>query len=196
MRTYNVFAYGFTPDEENIMRKVLPAKESYLTSADCFTDLIAVNSYAILINVPAVSFEDWDMLWEYYLEIDVVPETVVLVGDGIVPKRLKGRIQVYPDFETLREKLKYILLSAYRKSKKAETFSSTLANAILILSQIRLSPGVTTAQLAERLGLSKRSIQRYIESLRVAGEWIEYDRSLKGWALTEGKSLLWGDSLE
>lgn len=193
MYTYNVFAYGFTPDEEKIIKKMLPTKESHLTSTDCFTDLIAVNSYAMLINVPAVSFEDWDMLWDFYLELEVVPETVVLVGDGIVPKKLKGKIQVCPDFETFREKLKYILLSAYRKSKKAETFSSTLANAILILSQIRLSPGVTTAQLAERLGLSNRSIQRYIESLRVAGEWIEYDRSLRGWRLTEGKSLLWGD---
>lgn len=193
MYTYNVFAYGFAPDEEKIIKKMLPTKESYLTSTDCFTDLIAINSYAMLINVSAVSFEEWDILWEYYLELEVVPETVVLVGDGIVPKKLKGKIQVYPDFETFREKLKYILLSAYRKSKKAETFSSTLANAILILSQIRLSPGVTTSQLAEKLELSNRSIQRYIESLRVAGEWIEYDRSLKGWTLTEGKSVLWGD---
>ena len=26
-----------------------------------------------------------------------------------------------------------------------------------------------------------------------AGEWIEYDRTLRGWNLTEGKSVLWGD---
>lgn len=193
MYTYNVFAYGFTPEEEKTIKKMLPTKESYLTLTDCFIDLIAINSYAILISVPAVSFEDWDMLWEYYLEIEVVPETVVLVGDGIVPKKLEGKIQVYSDFEALRGKLKYILLSAYRKSKKAETFSSTLANAIFILSQIRLSPGVTTAQLAKRLELSNRSIQRYIESLRIAGEWIEYDRRLRGWTLTEGKSVLLGD---
>lgn len=196
MNTYNVFAYGFTQEEEKNIKKMLPTKDSYLTSTDCFIDLIAIKSYALLINVPTVSLEDWDMLWEYYLELEVVPETVVLVGDGIVPKKLKGKIQVYPDFAILREKLKYILLSAYRKCKKAETFSSTLANAILILSQIRLSPGVTTSQLAERLELSNRSIQRYIESLRVAGEWIEYDRSLKGWTLVEGKSVLWGDLLD
>ena len=94
MYTYNVFAYGFAPDEEKIIKKMLPTKESYLTLTDCFTDLIAVNSYAILINVPAVSFEDWDMLWEYYLEIEVVPETVVLVGDGIVPKKLKHSVRL------------------------------------------------------------------------------------------------------
>ena len=87
------------------------------------------------------------MFWEYYLELGVVPETVVLVGDGIVPQKSKGRIQIYPDFEEFQQKLEYILLSAYRKGKKAETFSSTLANAILILSQIRLCPGVTTSQL-------------------------------------------------
>lgn len=193
MCTCNVFAYGFTQKEEKTIKKMLPTKESKLISTDCFTDIIAISSYAILINDPAVSFEDWGMFWEYYLECDVVPETVVLVGDGIVPEKLKGKIQIYPDFEEFQQKLKYILLSAYRKSKKAETFSSTLANAILILSQIRLYPGVTTSQLAEMLGLSNRSILRYIESLRVAGEWIEYDRSVKGWMLTEGKSILWGD---
>ena len=37
------------------------------------------------------------------------------------------------------------------------------------------------------------SVQRYIETLRVAGEWIEYDISHKGWTLQEGKSILWGD---
>lgn len=31
------------------------------------------------------------MLWDFYLEFEVVPETVVLVGDGIVPKKLKGK---------------------------------------------------------------------------------------------------------
>lgn len=189
----NVFAYGFTQEEEKIIKKMLPAKESYLTSTDCFTDLIAVNSYAIFINASEVPYDEWDILWEYYLEVGVVAEALVIVGGVIIPEQLKKKVHWYRDFESLRKDMSYILLSAYRKNKKAEVFSSTLANAIMILNQIRLCPGVTTAQLAERLELSNRSIQRYIETLRVAGEWIEYDRSLKGWRLTMGKSVLWDD---
>ena len=161
IHTDNVFSYGFTQFEEGCIRKLLPAKKSYLTSTECFTDVIACNSYAIFI--------------------------------AEVPKQLKGRIKVFSSFEELQSELKYVLLSAYRNSKKNETFSATLANAIMILSQIRLYPGTTTEQLAKRLEISRRSVQRYIETLRVAGEWIEYDRTLRGWKLTEGKSVLWGD---
>ncbi len=86
-----------------------------------------------------------------------------------------------------------IAIGAYRRSKKNVNFSSTLANTIIILSQIRNKPFVTTKELAEKLELSERTIQRYIETLRVAGEWIEYDISRKGWRLCDGKSILWGD---
>lgn len=140
-----------------------------------------------------VSADDLEMLWEFYLEVSSVSETVVLVGHAEIPKQLKGRIKVFSSFEELQSDLKYILLSAYRNSKKNETFSAMLANAIMILSQIRIYPGTTTEQLAKRLEISRRSVQRYIETLRVAGEWIEYDRTLRGWKLTEGKSVLWGD---
>ncbi len=89
--------------------------------------------------------------------------------------------------------MKYILLSAYRKTKKNENFSATLANSLIILSEIRKHQYVTTKELAEKLELSERTVQRYIETLRVAGEWIEYDVSHRGWKLQTGKSVLWGD---
>ena len=41
--------------------------------------------------------------------------------------------------------------------------------------------------------LSTRSVQRYIETLRCAGEWIEYDTSLKGWKLLHNVSMLIGE---
>lgn len=39
-------------------------------------------------------------------------------------------MQVYPNFEMLKENLKYALLSAYRNNKKSASFSSVLANAM------------------------------------------------------------------
>lgn len=161
-----MFTYGFAPNEEKFIEKMLPTKKSTLTSTDCFTDIIACKSYAIIINMSAVSDDDLDMLWDYYLEVGMTSESVVLVGNVNVPKQLKNKMQVYQNFEELQNNLKYAILSAYRNSKKNESFSSTLANAITILSQIRLHPGITTAQLAKRIEISQRSVQRYIETLR------------------------------
>lgn len=194
LQTYHIFTYGFTAIEENIIEKLLPNKKSVLVSTDCFTDLIACNSYAILIHAASVADEDFKMLWNYYLEVGAnASETVIIVGNIGIPKQLIKRTKVYSSFEELCQELKYILLSAYRSHKKTVNFSATLANAIMILSKIRCCPGITTIQLSEELEISQRSVQRYIATLTAAGEWIEYDRNLKGWKLTDGKSVLWGD---
>ena len=41
-----------------------------------------------------------------------------------------------------------------------------------------------------------RTVQRYIAALQATGEWIEYDRTLKGWGLQKGVSILFGDHLD
>ena len=38
-----------------------------------------------------------------------------------------------------------------------------------------------------------RSVQRYIAALQATGEWIEYDRAVRGWKLFHGVSILYGD---
>ena len=58
---------------------------------------------------------------------------------------------------------------------------------------IRQHPGITTQKLADELELSIRSVQRYIAALQAAGEWIEYDRTIKGWKLFHGFSALFGE---
>ena len=180
LRTYYIFTYGFTTIEENIIGKMLPDK--------------ACNSYAILIHAASVADEDFKMLWNYYLEVGTnALEAIIVVGNTDVPKQLKKRIKVYFGFEELCQDLKYILLSAYCSHKKTVNFSATLANAIVILSKIRCCPGITTVQLSEEPEISQRSVQRYIATLTAAGEWIEYDKILRGWKLTDGKSVLWGD---
>ena len=63
-----------------------------------------------------------------------------------------------------------------------------------ILAAIRKKPGITTQELADDCEISKRSVQRYIETLRLSGEWIEYDPSMRGWKLFHGVSMLIGDA--
>ena len=163
LRAYHIFTYGFTAIEENIIGKTLPDKKSVLVTADCFTDLAACNSYAILIHAASVADEDFKMLWNYYLEIDTnALEAVIIAGNTDVPKQLKRRIKVYFGFEELCQDFKYILLSAYISHKKTVNFSSTLANAIVILSKIRsLGRLVISKQIIERRCLTWDMRQNY-----------------------------------
>ena len=57
----------------------------------------------------------------------------------------------------------------------------------------KMLPDKKSVLLSEELEISQRSVQRYIATLKAAGEWIEYDKILKGWKLTDRKSVLWGD---
>ncbi|WP_302163474.1 HTH domain-containing protein [uncultured Clostridium sp.] len=188
-----VATFGLDEEENAFIEKHLPQKECGIMDTDVVTDIIAIDEFAVIVRADAMSQSDMEMLYDFYGEVAPLSETVIFIGDVTVPANLKNHIAVYKDFDTLKENLKYILLSAYRKQKKSENFSATLANAILILSTIRRQPYITSAELAEKLEISPRSVQRYIETLRVAGEWIEYDTTHKGWYLQVGKSVLWGD---
>ena len=188
-----VATFGLDEEENAFIEKHLPQKECGIMDTDVVTDIIAIAEFAVIVRADAMSQSDMEMLYDFYGEVAPLSETVIFIGDVTVPANLKNHIAVYKDFDTLKENLKYILLSAYRKQKKSENFSATLANAILILSTIRRQPYITSAELAEKLEISPRSVQRYIETLRVAGEWIEYDTTHKGWYLQVGKSVLWGD---
>ena len=188
-----IATFGLNEDENAYIEKNLPQKECEIMDTDVVTDIVAASEFAVIVRADAMSQADIDLLYDYYGEVAPLSETVIFIGDVMIPAKLKNHIAVYKDFDTLKENLKYILLSAYRKQKKSENFSATLANAILILSTIRRQPYITSAELAEKLELSQRSVQRYIETLRVAGEWIEYDTAHKGWHLQVGKSVLWGD---
>ena len=137
--------------------------------------------------------DEKELLIGFYTEIAPFSETLILIGEPDIPDELKKEVSIYPSFDEFSSNAKYILLSAYRRSKKNENFSSTLANSIMILSIIRNKPFVTTKEISQKLELSDRTVQRYIETLRVAGEWIEYDVNHRGWTLKEGKSLLWDD---
>lgn len=193
MKANLIATIGLEQDEISYIKKILPQKECEIMDADVVSDIIVTSEFVVIVRAGALNQADIGLLYDYYKEIARFSETVIFLGSIAIPTELKNHIMVYKDFDSLRDNLKYILLSAYRKQKKSENFSATLANAIMILSTIRKKPYITSAELAEKLELSQRSVQRYIETLRVAGEWIEYDTEHKGWHLQVGKSVLWGD---
>ena len=191
-----IITYGLSESQIKEIKANAPTKDSEVYAAEVCTDLIAFPQMACVIVWDTLSDDDKGILIDFYLEIAPFAETVVAIGDVDVPEELRNHLLIYSSYEEFASKMKYIFLNAHKRMKKNENFSSTLANALIILSEIRKRPYITTRDLAEKIELSERSVQRYIETLRVAGEWIDYDVSHKGWKLSEGKSLLWGDVFE
>lgn len=187
--------YGLSEAQLNIIRDNVPAKKCEVMDTDCFTDIIATYAIADVVVWDKLQENDKGILVDYYSQIDAASETLFLIGNKEdIPKTLLKSVSVYPSFEEFTKNAKYVLLGAYNRKKKNENYSAILSKCILILSLMRKKNYITTKEIAEKLECSERTVQRYIETLRAAGEWIEYDISHKGWTLmAEGKSILWGD---
>lgn len=169
----------------------MPIKECELYVTDVPEDLIAISASAVIINAEKLSKSNVDMMFDYYTEIGKsADETVYWIGVPEPPKQLQKVIRTYSCFDELSVELKYQLLTAYRKSRKAKDFSRKMADCIKIISLVKARPGIKTQEIAERLEVSTRTVQRYISTLQVAGEGIEYDNTKKGWFLPGNYSIL------
>lgn len=191
---HRIITYGLTDKENSSILKNIPASDYKVMNTECATDIIAFSASAVLINAAKLSNNDYNMIIDYYTEINgCTYETVIWIGMPVPQGALKKQFKCYESFDMIEDNLKYILFSAHSKPQKAASFSKKLADGIKILSLIRNRPGITTRELAETMELSQRTIQRYIASLQAANEWIEYNRAKKGWELQDGKSVLFGD---
>ena len=190
----NVMVFGFF-DEIEFFESLMPNKEIDVWPTDTVSDLVAVPCIASVINALAMKSDEIRLVYAYYSDVSDATETVIMIGKPCVdiPRKLINFFTCYENLESAKERLKYDFLSAHRLHKKSQSFSRTIANALTVLRQIKRNPGISSAKLAEQMELSPRTVQRYIESLRIAGEWITYDTSKKGWKLFEGKSVLFGD---
>lgn len=160
-----------------------------MLDTDAPTDLIVISAAAIIINAAALDAESSEMVFDYYTEVgDCKDETVFWIGSPKPPKHLRTKFKCYESFDELAANLKYHLLSAHSKSKKAKDFSKQLGYCLRIMQKIKEKPGIRTQELAEKLELSTRTVGRYISALQYAGEWIEYDEKKKGWYLQYGTS--------
>lgn len=192
-----VFTYGLSEEENAKVRKALPSKEYGLIDDECITSALAKTYTAVILNADAMVQDEIDEVRGYYLDIGCcTDETMIWLGSAPVPSKMKSYVKAYPDFCSIEENLKFLLLTAHRKMKKVEGHSRMLADSLLILAMVRKFPGISTQQLVERTGISERSVQRYIKSIQATGEWLEYNRSKRGWELQYGKSLLFGDVWE
>ncbi len=186
-----VTTFGLSEEQNKLVKNALPTKGYKLFNTDVPTDLIAISAAAIIINAAALDTDSREMVFDYYTEVgDCTDETVFWIGNPKPPKHLRTKFKCYEGFDALAVNLKYHLLSAHSKSKKAKDFSKQLMDCLLIMKLIRSRPGIRTQELADALELSTRTAQRYISTLQAAGEWIAYDHTKKGWYLQNGVSPL------
>lgn len=186
-----VITFGLNQVQNLSVKNAFPVKGYELMETDVLTDLIAISASALIINGDVLDEAGSAMLFDYYTEIGgCMSETVFWIGVQKPPVHLCVGFKYYEDFESFQKNLKYHLLAAHSKSKKARDFSKQLMDCLLIMKLIRLQPGIRTQVLAEELDVSARTVQRYISTLQAAGEWIAYDTVRKGWYLQDGVSPL------
>lgn len=189
-----VTTFGLSEEQNKLVENALPAKGYELFDTDAPTDLIAISATALIINAAALDADSREMVLDYYTEAgSCTDETVFWLGYPKPPHNLQAKFMCYENFEELASTLKYRLLSAHSKSKKAKNFSKQLMDCLRILSLIRSRPGIRTQELVNELELSTRTVQRYISTLQAAGEWIAYNHAKKGWYLQDGVSVFFGD---
>ena len=186
-----VTTFGLSEEQNALIRGNLPTKGYEVFDTDAPTDLIAISAVVLIINAATLDGDSRIMMFDYYTEIgDCADETVIWIGSPKPPRHLLTKFKWYENFDELADNLKYHLLSAHTKSKKAKCFSKQLMDCLLIMKLIRARPGIRTQELVEELELSTRTVQRYISTLQAAGEWIAYDHAQKGWYLQDGVSPL------
>lgn len=192
----SVLTYGISEKQSDLLMNNLPATNvDVIDCSECFTDLIATNYIAVVINPAALSDEHIAYFEEMVENFIITKEKILFVENHPILNELSNDIKytVFSDDFDFEAKIKYILLDALREEKKVKTYSDTISQTIRVLSEIRRKPYITTNQLATIIERTPRTVQRYINTLICAGEFIEYDRKKKGWYIVENKSVLWGD---
>lgn len=193
-RDHRILTFGLTEAQNAWVEENLPPRDYEVFDTDAPTDVIAIGCQALIVNAAAMDGDAARMIFDYYSQVNgCTNETVIWFGEPKPPKELRKFFKCYDSFDAIKDKLKYLLLTAHSKSKKAHEYSEKLVNGLKILALIRKHPGISTQKLSELTELPLRSVQRYIAALQATGEWIEYDRALRGWKLFHGISILYGD---
>ena len=141
MHKRKIITYGLTAGQNDYSASCLPNRNLEILATETPTDLIATDCAAAIINGCALAEGSDELLFSYYREVDgCTDETIIWIGEPYPPKDLQKVFKCYSSFEEIRENLKYLLLGAYAKSKKATEYSTKLVIGIKILSLIRNHP--------------------------------------------------------
>ena len=147
--------------EENLQK--LQAGQFYMKNLQYYVDLEKGTSDEDVGDM----YDGQMMLQDVYSQIDgCTNETVIWLDEPKPPKELRKFFKCYDSFDAIKDKLKYLLLTAHSKSKKAHEYSEKLVNGLKILALIRKHPGISTQKLHARgpMGLKELTTMKYLIS--------------------------------
>lgn len=187
-----VVALGLSPEHVELIKKSCMLKQNELRLTENYIDVIAEYANLYVVNTACLSQDELQTLLDLWVEVGG-GQDIVLLGAVDLPSGLARRAKVFSPDDFLQS-AKYCLLDVEKSKQKQEAHSRQYILFLKTLIMIRNRPGISTKQISGELEVSARTVQRYINSLRVAGEYIEFDRQKMGWVLgAEGKSLLLGE---
>ncbi len=193
VRWPTILTYGLDDKEMEVLKKALPSKDIKIGDITGeATDICAIEYFMAVINPFNTPENEMQVFIDFYKDFKGAVETYVFTKNkpGIAEAMITVNPIVYNDIAEYEHNIKYEILKALKKKTRIDSYSNSIAQSMIILMAIRNNPYITTKQLAEKIERSERTVQRYIDTIRCAGEWIEYDRAKKGWHLFENKSIL------
>lgn len=184
----SIMVYGLTKKQISIIIKNIPRNlKTVITKADCYLDIFVLPiAEFYIVDSKKVKTEDMENFNECYVETFYKNTTYFMSKE----KRLKKHHKFFKNEKDFEKNISYVILGFISEHKKRAAFSEQIANVLYVLKRILAKPYITTKEIAEELELSERSVQRYIETLNIAGELIFYDTKKHGWYLFDGESYL------
>jgi len=174
--------YGLSPEQLNTLEGCLPENIILHDATARATDIVALPALGIVINPAVMPESDMEMILDYYREVGWNSSELVIFTKKVdAPKTT--RIMYLDDSDFTSGKLHTLLSQANAKKKRNAGYHARLALCLTVLKAIKNKPGISTRSIAEECEVSEKSILRYIETLRLSGEWIEYDHQSRGWKL-------------
>ena len=153
-KDYRVNTFGLTDEENALVEENLPTRIYELYIADTPTDVIAIGCDAMIVNAAALDQDSADMFFDLYSQVDgCTNETVIWLDEPKPPKELRKFFKCYDSFDAIKDKLKYLLLTAHSKSKKAHEYSEKLVNGLKILA-----PQASRHFHAEAIGADRAAV--------------------------------------
>lgn len=185
-----VMAYGMTKEELAYIEKQIPDKEDVvLLTTPCVTDCIGYVTIFGFIKTDKISDKDMSFLKNLYN--DGYYDNNLFVGlDKNLPKGCNKC-----DISQFKKKASLLVLRAFKQKRDQLNFSTQMFHVLLVLKAIINKPMITTKEIAVKVEIDARTVLRNIETLKMAGEAIEYDRVKRGWYIENNYSMLISDIL-
>lgn len=196
MNRRDVLVLGESQRNIGRIQNKLPLKGVTLREIKNLSEMGFDKDMVVIIRPKSVSTAEITRLFRLD-EAHLPPSATFLFSEPIsVPAAFRQKVKVFNNIDEMLDKLKFILLERKNAPKKRPPAGNRVLKAMRILSLIQKKPGITTRLLAQKTDVSVRTVQRYIQTLKILDENLYYDPVGRGWRLPGNRSALWDKANE